>query len=378
MNPDDAFAPLPAPLGGWVQGMLDGLPPRERGATCDDCAMCPPPGLPSSPQRIVFHPETRCCTYRPRIPNYAVGALLADPAYPADSPARTSIQQRIAEGDASPLALRVDAAYQLVYWHANGPSFGRARQLRCPHQEADQKCGIWAHRPAICATWHCKHDRGALGGALWGALHGALARAEEVVSLWCLGELGFDGAARRLNLDDLGRDAVDAPALDRQPDPERQQALWGDWLDREEAFYRACAERAATLDWAAIERLAGQELALLADAARELAARHADLALPERLRTGRFEVLGLTAGQLWLKSYSEFDTLEMAPELMDLVARCDGRPTAEILDEHQSRHGRRPPPVFCCAPCWISASCCRRVKKPYTVPQPKAAMIKTT
>ena len=47
--------------------------PSEARATCDDCVMAHP-----HPQREVFHAEVRCCSFFPRLPNYAVGGILAD------------------------------------------------------------------------------------------------------------------------------------------------------------------------------------------------------------------------------------------------------------------------------------------------------------
>ena len=333
---------LPEPLGRWAMGLLGTALPAETRATCHDCVMCLPEGLPHDPQRIAFDPRIRCCTYRPHLPNFAVGAILAG----GEAFAVESVRQRIAEGDASPLGLRVDAAYQLLYQHAKAASFGRARQLRCPHQDENSQCGIWANRPAVCATWYCKHERGGLGGRLWANLHSTLAAAERAVSLWCLRQLGFDSAAQRAAMDELNRDSVDAFTLDRQPNPALAHRLWGDWVGREEAFYAACAEQIRELHWPAVEQLGPQELALLAAETRALASEHADLNLPPRLRAGGFEVLGAVEGRLWLRSYSEFDTIEVAAEVMGLVARSDGRATEEIAAEHEACTGHRPPRVL--------------------------------
>ena len=342
MIPPAPTARLPVPLGRWAAGLLGADLPAETRATCQDCAMCVPEAKAHEPQRISFDPLSRCCTYRPHLPNFAVGAILAD----GDSFAVESVRQRIAEGDASPLGLRVDTAYQLIYQHARAAAFGRARQLRCPHQTESSQCGIWANRPAVCATWYCKHERGGLGGRLWAGLHSTLSAAERAVSLWCLQQLGFDSAAQRAAMDESNRDSVDAFALDRQPNPALAQRLWGGWLGREEAFYAACAEHSQALDWPAVEQISPQELALMAEQTRAIACEHADLNLPPRLRAGSFEVLGAVEGRLWLRSYSEFDTLEIAPDVMGLIARSDGRPTEEIAAEHQARTGQRPPRVL--------------------------------
>jgi hypothetical protein len=307
--------------------------------------MCAAEGAPAPPQRIVFSKAVRCCTYRPQLSNFAVGAVLAGSGESAVA-AQASIRQRLAEGEATPMGLRINAAYQLVYRHANASSFGRAEQLRCPHQTTAGQCSIWAQRPAVCATWHCKYERGEVAARMWRSLHQTLAVAEHAAALWCLQELGFDTQARRAALDDLARDQLDAYAVDRRIDEARAQRLWGEWAGREPAFFAACAEKVATLEWSAIEQQCGQELTLLAAQTRDLHEQHLDLSLPQALRAGRFEVLGSTEGRLWLRSYSEFDTLEVAPELMVLVARCDGRGTQAICAEHEAATGQRPSRVL--------------------------------
>src|SRR6218665_3697133 len=80
-----------------MRPMLDSLPllyrdllpeffqkgvPVETKATCDACAMCPSSaaGTVESVDGVsrLFRPDTKCCTYYPRLPNFLVGALLSD------------------------------------------------------------------------------------------------------------------------------------------------------------------------------------------------------------------------------------------------------------------------------------------------------------
>ncbi len=61
----DDPAALPTLQARWVHALLDGAEvPRETGATCDDCAMLPPPGEHPT-QGHWFNPSMRCCTYVP-------------------------------------------------------------------------------------------------------------------------------------------------------------------------------------------------------------------------------------------------------------------------------------------------------------------------
>jgi hypothetical protein len=243
-----ALAALPAPLAGWAAELLGAVPAAERLATCEHCAMCDMNAradTPALPQRVLFDPTTRCCTYRPFLPNYLAGAILSDPA--VSEHGRRSLQERMAQGDATPLGVRVDAAYQLLYEHARAPAFGRAVALRCPHQLPSGGCGIWQHRPAVCATWYCKHERGAVGDRQWKSLNRVFGAAEQALALWCLQALDWPAQAQCEAQADLTRDLLDAATLDRWRDTARDEPSWGPWLGREAEFYIACAEKSRTL-----------------------------------------------------------------------------------------------------------------------------------
>ena len=333
----DAPPVLPQPLDRWAAALLGQGPEPEPHATCSSCAMCSPEQLPPGPAPIRFSPRTRCCTYRPPLANHVAGRLLHHPAL------QHQLDTRLAAAEATPMGVRVDPRYQLLYRHAMADAFGRAESLRCPHQADDGGCGIWAVRPAVCATWFCKHERGAVGRRLWTALHACFSRAEHVLALWCLGELGLDAQARALALRAFDDERFDADTLDRRTDTAQQRALWGDWFGREADFYRTCADRVAPLDWAQVEALGGTELTLLAEQAREAARAHADLGLPAALQVGSFTVLGARDGHLWLHAHSEFDPLAVSPDVLQLVARCNGHGPSELAAAHADGGG--PPPT---------------------------------
>lgn len=329
-------AQLPQPLADWAAQLLRHVPQAERHATCASCAMCSEDSIPPGPRPIRFSPRTRCCTFRPALVNHAAGRLLM----------QTSMQQqldrRMAAGEATPMGLRMGPGYQLLYRHASASAFGRAESLRCPHQDDDGGCGIWAARPSVCATWFCKHERGAVGKRLWSALHDCFGRAERVLSLWCMDEMGLGGRARQLALQAFDEDRFDAAAMDQRPDPQQQRQLWGPWYGREADFYRACAELVAPLDWARVEEIGGAELSALAAQAREAARAHDDLSVPDRLETGAFGVLGARHGRLWLHTYSDFDPLEVSADVLLLAARSQGGRVADLAEAHAAAGGRRP------------------------------------
>src|SRR5262249_55419500 len=106
---------------------LPGPIPAETRATCQQCAMCPPATGAASPTPSpdYFNPQTKCCTYLPRLPNFLVGGILADET-PEMAPGRASVEQRIRKGvTVTPLGLAADARFQLLYWAGRGATFGK-------------------------------------------------------------------------------------------------------------------------------------------------------------------------------------------------------------------------------------------------------------
>lgn len=69
---------LPPLYAAWMDQVLAGPIPEETQATCDNCAMCAKAGDPPASSTLFFHPQVKCCTYLPRLPNFLVGRLLAD------------------------------------------------------------------------------------------------------------------------------------------------------------------------------------------------------------------------------------------------------------------------------------------------------------
>src|SRR5438132_6724241 len=124
--------------------------PDEKVATCDDCVMCKSGAVAP----LSFHPELKCCTYVPELPNFLVGRILSD-ADPCGTAGRASLVARICDGVAvTPLGVGRSPSLERLYSQSGSDLFGRSAELRCPHYQPDSgRCGIWRHRNATCATW---------------------------------------------------------------------------------------------------------------------------------------------------------------------------------------------------------------------------------
>ena len=297
---------LPPLYARWASEFLSGAIPAETEATCGDCAMlCDGHGTEPSPAaQPFFDPSTKCCTYLPVLPNFLVGRMLADDSAEF-ARGRATLDARLAEGIAlTPFGIGRSATYDLLYV-ANAKSFGRVRSMRCPHylEEGGGQCGIWRHRAAVCATWFCKHVRGAVGQQFWQTLHRLLSAAERELSLWCALELGVHAdALRRLLVDGKQARADSKKDGDSLSVAARRQAF-GKWSGRERRFFEECARLVEALRWSDVERICGPEVRALTTLTREAFDRLRSQAVPRRLRVGSFTVLDPREGSSIVEAY---------------------------------------------------------------------------
>lgn len=318
--------------------LLQGPLPHETEATCDDCAMLP--GRERAASEIkYFDPVSKCCSYLPVLPNFLVGAILADP----DGPGRRSIEARIdARLGVRPVGLAKTPAHAAVFEHVGLRAFGRTPSLRCPHQLDGGHCGIWLHRNAVCATWYCKHVRGSVGAVFWRDGVERLLRAVEVALSWhCLVEVGVaprsmlaltsrGGAEDRRLSNDLLIDEVD--------DADYAQ-LWGTWRSREREFFLRCASVVEAMSWNDVIAVAGPDIKLLAASTKELHHEVRSKAIPTRLEIGSIRVVGTTEEGVCVQSYSEYDAIVVPTDLFAVLHRFEGRTVREARALLESEDG---------------------------------------
>jgi hypothetical protein len=272
--------------------------------------------------------ETKCCTYYPQLHNFIVGGVLGD-GRPELGPARATLERLLDERvGVSPLGIKGPRSYWLVYEGAPD-GFGRDARMRCPlYDSGAGACGIWPYRESTCATWFCKHERGAFAADFWQALQGLLRAVERGVSFHVLGAL------------DVGADAIASLLASGGPEdtaaarcePSYRDA-WGRWFGRERELYRRAAEIATSLSGPEALAMAGAEGRLLAAVVR--ARQHAlhDPTIPERLRPGRFEIVHSSPPTCVVASYRRLDPVEIPHALATALLRFRGGPTAEAVAE---------------------------------------------
>lgn len=298
---------LPPLYGRWISELLGETLPEEQAATCDSCVQCGS----HAPEGYRFADETKCCTYVPAIANYLVGGALRAGSLIG----RERLLARMKDEPESVTPHGLDATEDERRRYRDilaAERFGRDPELRCPYylREAGGLCGVWRHRNGICATWFCKHDRGAAGQRFWQALEVLLTAVERELSHWCACTILFD----------------------ETPEAAGDEAPWRAWAGREAEYYRRAAELVEALSWSDVQELAG---AAIEPQVRALLDAHAALRdpIPAHLELGTIRVSHSGPETSRVVTYLDTDALEVQNALLELLPRFDGRPTGAVLAE---------------------------------------------
>lgn len=314
---------LPAVYARLLPPFFDTPAPEEEKATCSDCAMCdkgaPVPGV------TYFRPDAKCCTYQPHLPNYLVGAILAD-ADPAMAEGQRRIRGYIA-GRIGVTArwLTPSRKRTVLFRAARESSFGRSLLLRCPYfQEEGGLCTIWRHRESVCSTFFCKYDAGADGRDFWRAVEAYLRHVEHALASHAVARIAASlvEPARpegQISLEELE---------DRPPSDEEYAALWGEFQGREEELYRAAHEIVAGLSREEFDRIVAGEEDL-----RALTAAHRRLVsppLPERLVLDLYRPPIPVEDGVVVGSYSNYEPIKLTADLFEVLREL--RPDETVAD----------------------------------------------
>jgi len=252
--------------------------PSECQSTCNACPKVKEEG---------FHPDYRCCTYHPRIPNFLLGFALED------SDTRPYIDQLIQDGLATPEGLQATPGqmrHSLI--QASSGDFGKVDAVVCRFLDAENRqCRIYKYRNSVCSTFFCKHDHGDTGAAFWEKLQSVVGQYETVLSQWVMGKLGVEPKTYFERFDELATNvARDHADFKGGWTPSVAKHLWGEWFGKEAEFFLAGA---------ALVREHKASLVTILESTPLLAPNKFDAAfrdaLPEILKT-ELDANGVTAG----------------------------------------------------------------------------------
>jgi len=330
-------AVLPDLYAAWMDELLGGPIPEESEATCDDCVMCKKGGnhdnVPDVDIRF-FSPQTKCCTYLPKLANFLVGRIMRD-KNPESAHGRATIEERLIAGVAvTPMGIGVPQSYNLLYKRGT-PAFGRSTKLRCPHYVGEKGglCGIWKNRNSVCATWFCKHVRGAVGKDFWKTLEQLFSQVETSLASWCILELGMDSRALKTLFPVSGtRPAqISEYELDGRPDTKENNRIWGRWRGREHKFFEQCAKLVEPLAWQDVARLGGSLLQIHTRLALQSYSELMTAKLPARARVGSLRMISQTREFTRVSAYSRNNPLDVPKVLMENLHYFNGRPVQEAM-----------------------------------------------
>jgi Fe-S-cluster containining protein len=314
--------------------VFDTLAPTEQKATCKSCAMCAPKdAAPAAADVTYFRPDTKCCTFEPRLPSYLVGAILADER-PDMAEGRRRIRAKIAARvGVTPQWLAPPAKREVLFGAAWRNAFGRSLVLLCPYYERDGGlCTVWRHREAVCSTFFCKYDAAADGEHFWKSVRGLVGHVERLVSLHVTRAIlpGYQPPIDQgLTLEELE---------DRPPREADYQALWGAFAGREEELYLQAYERVRGLDRPGFKAiLADQEYESRAEIMMAAHERLTSPALPARLVVRPDLVARPGEGGVLVTTYSRYEPLLLTEALYEVVQAFGGEGTVTEVRERLLR-----------------------------------------
>ena len=214
--------------------------PPEPFADCHNCPMIDEKEeLTGSDMAKPFSPATKCCTYTPRIPNYMVGAILADSEKSMFSGIKR-IQERIKSREGIiPNGVYPTKKYHDYYMENAEKEFGNSKSLRCPYYIHDKyNCTIWKYREAICSFWFCKHLASDTGADFWKSMIKYFKTIQESFLVVATQDSGL------FPVDLYGDNSYYQLHVNENPTVRKKEysKIWGKWEGREEQFYIRCYE----------------------------------------------------------------------------------------------------------------------------------------
>ena len=198
--------------------------PQERCSTCMNCPKVKEEG---------WRKDYRCCTYHPRVSNFALGLALSTEA------GRVGFDRAKRRGMLTPEGTTHSPQQYHDYLNdLEEDKFGRSQNVLCPMlDEETGYCNIHAFRNSVCSTFFCLKDHGEKGDNFWSALQVLGSQLEIALSQWCLSEIGFDLESYTSRYNQLGSDIGSVSGKAGGFSEEALKALWGEWYGREEELY---------------------------------------------------------------------------------------------------------------------------------------------
>ncbi len=257
-----------------------------------DCAACP-----LTPERSggrlaqpwAFHPDARCCTFNPHLPNFLAGGALG-----RGGDAERVVRTRLADPiGVHPEGIFAPPSYRERYVNGGPMLFGHDVSMRCPYWVGGAfACGVWQERPHPCRSWHCRHEHGEPTRLWWRGISKALAAVEDAISRYCVAQA-------------------------EPPPPGAPVEAWVRW-------YLDCAERVAALTPEALDVIREEKVQRARQAIA--AGRPPVPPLPD-LVVACLRGMERDGDVVWILGYSSYDVLRLPPTVFVFLSKLDGHTT---------------------------------------------------
>ncbi len=258
--------------------LLDIEFPAEEIATCDSCTLC------SAKQNPYFN--TKCCAYHPHLSNYLVGAILVDEDESLDSGKERVRAQIKAKIGITPYCITPSVPYIRREKIKDSKGFWDRpheliESLLCPYYNIGH-CTIWKYRENLCVTHFCSSIGGSSGKAFWKKVNKYLKMAETTLSQYAMVQLGWPPSkikTEKVTTADFNIEDEQGIVNDLN-----YKKLWGEWVGREEEFYKKCYEIVRKMEASTFKQITGLNREILDLAIRDTQKNFTLNILPEYLK----------------------------------------------------------------------------------------------
>ena len=252
--------------------------PEEKIATCNTCNLCRSSQSP--------YINTKCCAYQPHLANFLVGAILTDDDRSLDIGKERILGRINARAGVTPYGIIPSVPYSIRQKEVESREYwSRPHELmelqRCSYYD-NGNCTVWKYRENLCVTHFCSSIGGVAGSTFWKKINQYLKMAETSLSQYAMVQLGWPPAqikTKAVTTTDLNIENEEGIVKD-----EVYKKLWGDWIGKEEAFYRNCYTIIKETDATTFKRITGLNREILEAAIFDTQKIFLQNILPERLQ----------------------------------------------------------------------------------------------
>ena len=244
------FQQLPHIYKGLLPDLFSKPIPVESYANCLDCQMCKP--NTHAPHLKTFSKTSKCCTFKPIIPNYLIGHYLL-----GNQPSEPLNRHLSHQKQCTPLGFFPSKNELSAYAKMIPHRFGLDESSICDFL-IDGQCSIWQYRNGICSTYHCHYVKGKNGKQFWNAIRDFLQFIETTLSQHCGYALGISTEYLNHNTTDFFTN-VQLSSL-----PEHIDSNYS-WKTNPKDFYIKCAQLVQDWTWEDVRHLSPSRYDILHD-----------------------------------------------------------------------------------------------------------------